>query len=103
MFDKVDKDHDGFVTEHELKDWIHFTQNRYIMKDVEKQMQQTDLNKDGFIDWDEYKKATYGFMDDEQSTYKICNIYVSLDIYMFCKNLILKLNANKFSRILFYF
>ena len=67
LFDKVDKDHDGSVTEQELKDWIHFTQNRYIMKDVEKQMQQTDLDKDGFIDWDEYKKATYGFMNDEAS------------------------------------
>lgn len=37
------------------------------MKDVEKQMQQTDLDKDGTIDWDEYKKATYGFMNDESS------------------------------------
>ena len=68
LFDKVDKDHDGGVTEEELKDWIHFTQNRYILKDVEKQMKQTDLDKDGSIDWEEYKKATYGFMDDESST-----------------------------------
>jgi len=67
LFDKVDKDHDGGVTEEELKDWIHFTQNRYILKDVEKQMKQTDLNTDGEIDWEEYKKATYGFMDDEST------------------------------------
>jgi len=65
LFDKVDKDSDGMVTEQEMKDWIHYTQNRYILKDVEKQMKQTDLNKDGFIDWAEYKKATYGFMEDD--------------------------------------
>lgn len=67
LFGKVDKDGDGFVTEQEMKDWIHYTQNRYILKDVEKQMKQTDLNKDGNIDWDEYKKATYGFMDDQSN------------------------------------
>jgi len=51
-----------------MRDWIHYTQNRYILKDVEKQMVSTDLNKDGSIDWPEYKKATYGFMDDDQGT-----------------------------------
>ncbi|XP_066926347.1 calumenin-like [Clytia hemisphaerica] len=65
LFDKVDKDHDGSVTEEELKEWIHYTQNRYILKDVEKQMTQTDLNKDGLIDWKEYKQATYGFMEED--------------------------------------
>ena len=55
------------MTEEELKEWIHYTQNRYILKDVEKQMSQTDLNKDGLIDWNEYKKATYGFMEEDNS------------------------------------
>ena len=81
LFDKVDKDHDGAVTEQELKDWIHFTQNRYIMKDVEKQMQQTDLDKDGTIDWNEYKKATYGFMEDESSKY----LSISLSLLQLCQ------------------
>jgi len=65
LFDKVDKDSDGFVTEKELKDWIHYTQNRYILSDVEKQMKQSDTDKSGSIDWEEYKKSTYGFMDEE--------------------------------------
>lgn len=65
LFHKVDEDGDGLVTEEEMKAWILHTQNRYLMKDVETQMQQVDLDKNGYIDWDEYLKATYGFMEDE--------------------------------------
>lgn len=60
----MDKNGDGAVTEEELKEWIQFTQNKYIWEDAEKQMKQNDLDKDGQITWDEYKKSTYGFMDD---------------------------------------
>lgn len=28
-------------------------------------MKQSDLDKSGTIDWEEYKKATYGFMDEQ--------------------------------------
>ncbi|XP_057290382.1 calumenin-like [Hydractinia symbiolongicarpus] len=67
LFHKVDKNGDGAVTEEELKEWIQFTQNKYIWEDAEKQMKQNDLDKDGQITWDEYKKSTYGFMDDSDN------------------------------------
>lgn len=60
---KIDKDGDGFVTEQELKDWIKYAQNKYIYEDAEKQVENNDLNKDGFVSWEEYKNNTYGFMD----------------------------------------
>jgi len=66
LFHKVDSDSDGQVTEDELKEWIKHTQNRYIMEDSEKQMKQNDMDKDGFVTWDEYKKATYGFLDENE-------------------------------------
>ena len=69
LFHKVDAQEkaDGFVTEEELKKWIQYTQNRYIREDSDKQMKQNDADKDGFVTWDEYKKATYGFLDDNES------------------------------------
>lgn len=61
---KVDADKDGFITEEELEKWIVFTQQRYIREDAEKQFSTHDKDKDGKIHWDEYRKETYGFLDD---------------------------------------
>jgi Ca2+-binding EF-hand superfamily protein len=68
LFHKVDEQiaADGFVTEDELKKWIQYTQNRYIREDSEKQLKQNDEDKDGFVTWDEYKKSTYGFLDENE-------------------------------------
>jgi len=67
LFGKVDKSGDGLVTEEELKEWIQFTQKRYIWDDAEKQMKQNDMDKDGKIAWDEYKNSTYGFIEEDDS------------------------------------
>jgi len=69
LFHKVDEQiiADGFVTEEELKKWIQYTQNRYIREDSEKQMKQNDQDKDGSVTWEEYKTATYGFLDENES------------------------------------
>ena len=61
----MDKSGDGLVTEEELKEWIQFTQKRYIWDDAEKQMKQNDMDKDGKIAWDEYKNSTYGFIEED--------------------------------------
>ncbi|XP_078666809.1 calumenin-like isoform X3 [Branchiostoma floridae x Branchiostoma belcheri] len=78
MVDKIDKDKDGFVTQQELKEWIQYTQKKYILEDVERQWDSHDLNRDKRIHWDEYKNTTYGFMspeeeleDDEDDGYNI--------------------------------
>jgi len=63
---KIDKDSDGFVTDQELKDWIKYAQNRYIYEDAEKQLINNDMNKDGYVTWDEYKNNTYGFLDENK-------------------------------------
>lgn len=67
LFHKVDKDADGKVTEEELKDWIKFTQKKYVWDDSEKQMKQSDEDKDGSVSWDEYRNSTYGFMEEHEN------------------------------------
>jgi len=63
---KIDKDKDGFVTEQELKDWIKYAQSKYIFDDAAKQLESNDVNKDGFVTWDEYRNNTYGFLEDSK-------------------------------------
>eukprot|EP00794_Sanderia_malayensis_P018123 gene18123-19933_t len=66
--EKIDKDGDGFVTEQELKDWIKYAQNKYIYEDAEKQLVNNDMNKDGYVTWEEYKNNTYGFLEDDSGS-----------------------------------
>ena len=37
IVDKIDTNSDGYVSVEELRNWIKFTQNRYVSEDVEKQ------------------------------------------------------------------
>ncbi|XP_050442732.1 calumenin-like [Adelges cooleyi] len=67
IVNKIDKNNDGFVTKDELKNWITFTQKRYIMNDVENQWKMHKNNADDKISWPEYRKDTYGFMSDEEA------------------------------------
>lgn len=64
IVDKIDKDGDAFVTQEELKNWIRYTQHRYINDDVERQWKTHNPEAKDKISWDEYKKMLYGFMDD---------------------------------------
>ncbi|KAK2143849.1 hypothetical protein LSH36_807g00115 [Paralvinella palmiformis] len=69
IFDKIDKDKDGTVTEEELKDWITHVQNRYVWSDTERQWKEHEVT-DGRLSWNEYKQKTYGDMinEDEETS-----------------------------------
>ena len=55
IVDKIDKDSDGYVTQEELKDWIMYTQQRYIRDDVERQwVSHNPMGKEK-LSWTEYK------------------------------------------------
>ncbi|XP_059059513.1 calumenin-B [Achroia grisella] len=64
IVDKIDVDKDGFITPVELKDWIRYTQKRYIDEDVERHWRQHNPDNEELITWDAYRKNVYGFMDD---------------------------------------
>lgn len=105
LFHKVDAQgtEDGFVTEEELKKWIQFTQNRYIREDSDKQMKQNDENKDGSVTWEEYKKSTYGFLDENEGEKEHYDDMVERDEQRFKladKEGDKKLNAEEFSAFL---
>lgn len=64
IVDKIDKDHDGFVRIDELKEWIKFTQRRYIVDDVERQWKSHNPDDNEKLTWKSYKQLVYGFMDE---------------------------------------
>jgi hypothetical protein len=66
MVDRIDKNGDGFVTAEELKDWIHISQKKYIVDDVERQWktQTADDESVTALSLDDYKKRTFGFLDE---------------------------------------
>ena len=70
IYDKIDRDRDGVVTEAELRDWIKHVQNRYIWSDTERQWLDHEVNDDTLL-WEDYKKRTYGFIDGKG---QICSL-----------------------------
>ncbi|KAH1021177.1 hypothetical protein HUJ04_010724 [Dendroctonus ponderosae] len=75
---KIDNNSDGFISREELKDWIRYTQKRYISDDVNRQWKQHNLEDTTTLSWNTYQKLVYGFLDenalhnpvsDEEKTY----------------------------------
>ncbi|KAG8182179.1 hypothetical protein JTE90_017130 [Oedothorax gibbosus] len=66
IVDKIDKDKDGFASKEELKDWISYTQMKYIQEDVNRQWESHNEEKKETLDWEAYKKFTYNFMEEMQ-------------------------------------
>lgn len=66
IVDKIDKDKDGYVTQEELKDWIMYTQQRYIRDDVERQWKVHNPEGKDKLPWKEYKALVYNYMDEQE-------------------------------------
>lgn len=64
IVDKIDLNHDNFVTEEELKLWIDYTQKRYITDDVKRQWNANNPENTETLHWADYKNMVYGFMDN---------------------------------------
>lgn len=62
LVDHIDEDKDGYVNVEEMKKWIKHAQKKWIYDDVDRQWKSHDLDEDGVVSWEEYKKATYGYM-----------------------------------------
>lgn len=67
IVDKMDADNDGSVSKAELRDWIHRSQKKYILDDVDRQWGIHNPDAKEKVSWEDYQKATYGFMDDTES------------------------------------
>lgn len=62
LVERIDEDKDGYVTVEEMKKWIKHAQKKWIYDDVDRQWKTHDLDEDGEVSWEEYKKATYGYI-----------------------------------------
>jgi hypothetical protein len=61
--DKIDKNHDGSVTERELRNWIRYQQKFYILKYSEDKWKKINSNSDSFLTFDELIENTIGGAD----------------------------------------
>uniref|UniRef100_A0A224XN57 Reticulocalbin-3 n=1 Tax=Panstrongylus lignarius TaxID=156445 RepID=A0A224XN57_9HEMI len=64
IVDKIDSDSDGYVSHPELKDWIRYTQQKYVRDNVERTWKSFNPNNKERIGWEEYSDQVYGFMKD---------------------------------------
>ena len=67
IVDKIDTDKNGLVSYDELRLWIHQQQKSYIREDVDRQWKSHNPDNKTLLKWDDYRKLTYGFMDDLDS------------------------------------
>ena len=63
IFEKIDADKDGFVTEDELRTWIQRVQKLYIINDTERMWKDHQPNENGILTWGPYQKRTFGYED----------------------------------------
>lgn len=52
IVDKIDENKDLFVNLSELKNWIQFTQRRYLEEDVDRQWRQHNINNSEQVNWE---------------------------------------------------
>ena len=65
IVDKIDSNEDGMVSLDEMRDWIRFTQQRYVSEDVDRQWNQHNADNKETITWTEYRQLVYGFLDED--------------------------------------
>jgi len=64
IYDKIDKDQNGEISDEELTSWIQHVQKRYILSDTDRQWQDHIPEDDGKtqLTWEVYMERTYGEM-----------------------------------------
>lgn len=65
IFDKIDSNKNGIIEPYELKKWIRWTQTKYIVADGETQWRIHNPERKEKLTWNEYRKTTYSFLDEE--------------------------------------
>ena len=65
IYDKIDKDQNGEISDEELTQWIRHVQMRYVMSDTDRQWRDhiPEDEEKTLLTWDVYKEKTYGHID----------------------------------------
>lgn len=61
--DKIDRNHDSFVNEFELRSWIRQQHKSSLQKDSENKWKKINANKDEYLTFDELIENTIGSKD----------------------------------------
>ncbi|KAH8255192.1 hypothetical protein KR038_000677 [Drosophila bunnanda] len=64
IVDRIDENKDGLINLSELKNWIAYTQRRYIEEDVNRVWKRHNPDNNNTICWETYQKSVYGFLED---------------------------------------
>lgn len=67
LYEKIDKDQDGQLTEDELTEWIQYVQARYVRVDTDRQWSNYKIAENGSLSWDTYKDRTYGHIKEDEN------------------------------------
>jgi Ca2+-binding EF-hand superfamily protein len=60
LLKQVDTDADGHLTSEELKAWVKGVFKKKMVEGMESDIKEKDKDGDGFINWDEFLKDSYG-------------------------------------------
>ena len=63
IYDKIDKDSDGKVSEEELEKWIKYVQTRYIRVDTDRQWSEHNPDDSATLSWKSYRHKVYAFVE----------------------------------------
>ncbi|XP_045176470.1 calumenin-B-like isoform X1 [Mercenaria mercenaria] len=73
IVDKIDRNHDAFITEDELQHWIQYVQKKYIIEDTERMWKEHEVG-DGKLTWESYRQRTYGYEHDPEEAEDFANM-----------------------------
>ena len=61
---KMDRNQDGFIDKVELGQWILRSLRMLSQEESDERFEDSDINKDGFVGWDEHKEADFPGVDE---------------------------------------
>ncbi|CAL8092146.1 unnamed protein product [Calicophoron daubneyi] len=72
IVDKIDTNHDGFISSEELRDWLKKVNQRTMSGDIRETWKQHNLKDDESLTWEHYKEVAIGpdgdYEDDDEET-----------------------------------
>jgi|SRR6218665_787566 len=76
IFQKIDKDQDGLVTDTELQEWIRHVQRKYVETETDRQwtehMASLHAGPASELRWPDYLKRTYGSAEEHAPGELLC-------------------------------
>jgi len=66
IYDKIDKDSSGLLSEEELTEWIKYVQTRYVRIDTDRQWKEQNPDNNTTMTWIAYRHRVYGDIPEDE-------------------------------------